>query len=418
MAKEWLRLKADYNEYDEDGEKKKGIMNKIESLLPGLAEMGLDLIPGFNAGFSRSENSLTMAEEASTWSVLNDRTLNEIIPGYLSSILQELEITRTGNSEIERTVFNFEKGQFTRESELKEDIMERILPKRETESVRAELLEAVDALDSDKKLSPDAREALSRQMLLDTAENKGFNPVRYFTPSGLNHVSDPVVRDEIIKHITDTFLDSNGKFRKDDAKASEKRLAVSKKVKTAQGYLPNYKERTLGISNTYGSDIATQMGLFTNNQKGAGKTLKELAAEEKEEKKQLSRMTPEERIAYKEAKKADNEIEYGSRIGNHKGILSNIANGEDILGTTGRTPTSGFRSNKTTDLDTITDHAFAIRGYQEESVEWLSKIWTRIDECCNTKGDSGMAPSDAPNISPAPSSPSITPDRSAIKKKT
>lgn len=408
LARDKLKELANWSEYDEEGNKKTGIGAILGNVASRAAEIGLEFIPGYSAGFSKSDSSITLAEETATWSLLSDRTLNEIIPGYLSSILQELEMSRTGIDDLERVVYNFEKGSFTRESDLKKDILSRILPDREVASVKEELMEVIKLIDPKSELSDVARESLTKQMLMDIASGIGFNPQKYFTPNGLREIDDPDIKEEIIRHIAGVFFDNDGKF-KDNNEATSIRNKANNRFTSAKGYLPEYKSRTLAMSSVYGTGMMNEMGLFTENEFAAGKSLAEIKREEAREKKLLGTMTPEERIAYREEKEASKNVDYDSRVGNVKGLINTMVTGEDLNGGfSGFKPTKGFRSasskssvdetnfkpipsieEKIIDIRNILD---SVKDTNTSSSEWLDKIYNKLKDCCKGKPDDG-APS-------------------------
>lgn len=106
------------------------------------------------------------------------RTLNSIIPGLLSRILQSSEGIRTGKMD-ERLVFNTDRNEFTSFSTAANDVYDKVL-RQSRENFAPMVNNLVDKIDEGKELSPAARSLLRQTLLKDVGgAGSGFTPRRY-----------------------------------------------------------------------------------------------------------------------------------------------------------------------------------------------------------------------------------------------
>lgn len=125
------------------------------------------------------------ADDAVVFNAQTRRSINEIIPGFLSRMLRELSIIRTGDDSIPLVTYNLSKGMFTTSTERSNDIKRRLIEKGGKESTRNDLDRIAATIDPKGQLSPSARKALEGQLIHNARETKGFrvenlaNPAQY-----------------------------------------------------------------------------------------------------------------------------------------------------------------------------------------------------------------------------------------------
>ena len=101
-----------------------------------------------------------------------DRSLNEAIPGYLARIWREVRILRTGDAKTPLVVYDFGRGRFTGDNTLRQTVKEQIIPARNVARTQENLDEILQQVDPNNTMSPEAREALKRRLLINSSENK------------------------------------------------------------------------------------------------------------------------------------------------------------------------------------------------------------------------------------------------------
>lgn len=128
----------DFNITDPKGAGKKvynGIMRLFQSIVPG-------------AGVDTSMERVTAKDLNSPYVITRrtDKSLNEIIPGYLSRILREIQVLRTGNEKIELTEYSYSSNKFTSKSKSLLEIKKKLLPANvtHTETSMGNILKEVD----------------------------------------------------------------------------------------------------------------------------------------------------------------------------------------------------------------------------------------------------------------------------------
>ena len=142
------------------------------------------------------------------------KSINVIMPGILTRILQSLEFSRTGRDP-GRLVWNSERNAFTVQKQRTSDVAEAILGTSAIQSIRDAANNMVDRVDPDKKLSAEARRALADTLIKQADEGAAFSPSKL--ASGHVDFSDnPLLHSEIASHFRDRYqADAFGQTKKD-----------------------------------------------------------------------------------------------------------------------------------------------------------------------------------------------------------
>ena len=136
-----------------------GIMSFIQDALPGTGiDKGLATFKGkdMDSPFHFTRRT--------------DRSINDIIPGYLARIFRELQVTRTKNTKIPLLQFSHDKGTFTTSTALEKEIISKVAPKdavRRTDNNLERILKEIDP--EGKKLSKEGRAVLKKRLLHNSA---------------------------------------------------------------------------------------------------------------------------------------------------------------------------------------------------------------------------------------------------------
>jgi len=127
------------------------------------------------AQFGRSSkmqvDSAETLQEGSIFTRQSNRTLNEVIPGYLARIFRELQVMRTGNDKIDLTTFDHDAGRFSKSADMKSSIIGGMFgssQRQRLDDQRDNLISMIDP--NGKKLSKEDREELFRFLLRDNMD--------------------------------------------------------------------------------------------------------------------------------------------------------------------------------------------------------------------------------------------------------
>jgi muramidase (phage lysozyme) len=132
------------------------IMRGLQSILPSL---------NVDSSFNRLTGKDLSAVQPFT--LKTERSINEIIPGYLSRILQEIQIIRTGNPNIDRVEYDQDKGRFTGKTKLLKSIASRVYNDNDAKRTNDILDKIIDKIDSqsEDKLSEEERISIKQAFL-------------------------------------------------------------------------------------------------------------------------------------------------------------------------------------------------------------------------------------------------------------
>lgn len=100
-----------------------------------------------------------------TFNRRTNRSITDIIPGYLARIYREIKILRTGDETQQLVEFDFTNNKFEESSTVRKNILGKLVNKGDKDWLKRELEEMVNELDKDKKLSPEQRMALGKLMM-------------------------------------------------------------------------------------------------------------------------------------------------------------------------------------------------------------------------------------------------------------
>jgi hypothetical protein len=169
------------------------------------------VVPQYSLNNQLKDGGYHTIDKQAAFNQLTQRSITEIIPGYLSRILQETRMIRTGRDDIERETFDITKGVFTGKGAALKAQSDRIVTAQQRAGVSASIQDALAKFGAGD-LSPEAQEALSSRLLKDAATNGRFDPGAYANASGYDQKTDSKTTDELRKFFANKFdLDENGK---------------------------------------------------------------------------------------------------------------------------------------------------------------------------------------------------------------
>lgn len=141
--------------------------------------------------YSGDPNDPNTLRSASQFSRQNSKSLNEIIPGYLARIFREIQVLRTGDTNIGLTTYDYNKNKFLDSKNVAKSALKSILGDNNKEAHQEKIKELFGDLDKDGQLSEEERDTLVKFL---TSENfKGnmmsqerLTNARIYSKSGLD----------------------------------------------------------------------------------------------------------------------------------------------------------------------------------------------------------------------------------------
>ena len=157
--------------------------------LASLITMLQDALPG--SGIDTKANLFKGKDMAAPMSYNRraDKSITEIIPGFLSRILQEVQMMRTGNPNIELTKYDYESNRFTSTSKLAKSIFKEVINKDGVSRTKDELNKLLDLIDPNKQLSEQARVELKKKLLKSSANKEEVNKSNLASSYAYDHLS-------------------------------------------------------------------------------------------------------------------------------------------------------------------------------------------------------------------------------------
>ena len=133
------------------------------------------------------------------------KAITDIIPGFLSRILREVQIIRTGDDTTELTNFSFETGQFEGAGVGRERLKEKLMGKRVVDPVREETDKIYKSLVGEAELSISAQTALKRYIFVKTTNNDVLNPATLASFASDLTSQNPADVDEVRNAVKEHF---------------------------------------------------------------------------------------------------------------------------------------------------------------------------------------------------------------------
>lgn len=159
-----------------------------------------------------NQSGFQNSDQPAQFNQMTQRSVVEVIPGYLGRILKEVRSIRTG-TDVPMEVYNFSKGMFTSDKAAQKDLANRIVTPQAKDALRWTARDAVQLMDSDGNLSKSARVALAKQLTRDAAANRHFDPTRYASEDHYDNESD-AVKTELSRHFKRRYdFNKDGKLR-------------------------------------------------------------------------------------------------------------------------------------------------------------------------------------------------------------
>ncbi len=210
---------------------------------------------------------------ATSFDIMTRRSIVEIIPGYLSRMLQQLEIFNNQDPNTERLQYSVDGEDFVRASTQADRVREAVFSTRDRERLSESTVDVINSIDPEDVLSADAKEAFSIQILTDLRNGRGYFPERYYKDSTFTEVSDSNVIDEIRDFVKERYtINSEGKVGS-NLTATQNALKDNQAVKRLQDHLPNLQESVNEAVSVGDKDALRESGLITKAEDGVTDTV-------------------------------------------------------------------------------------------------------------------------------------------------
>jgi predicted chitinase len=112
--------------------------------------------------------------EPSYFSRQSAKSLNEIIPGYLARILRELQVTRTGDPNVEMTHYDYTKNKFDTQSNVRTNAFKSLVKDNERKWTTESIDSLIDEVTTKtgKTLTPEQKKILGSQLLRNNVKGR------------------------------------------------------------------------------------------------------------------------------------------------------------------------------------------------------------------------------------------------------
>lgn len=217
-------------------------------------------IPEYSLQNKLEEGSFNTLERPVPFNHLSQRSLVEIIPGYLSRLLHETRMMRTGDESIEREVYDITKGRFVKMTDSRRGMRSRIVSDTEREGIRSTLDNVINTYDQDGELSADATAALRDRLMTDAAQGGRFDVESYMRGEFNENVAEET-RDELVNFFRRQFdADADGKLTPgvENYRRENDYGQVFRQLKEV---MPNSKEAIERVHGTGSQELLREMGI-------------------------------------------------------------------------------------------------------------------------------------------------------------
>jgi hypothetical protein len=245
-------------EYTQDLNQSSGWRGVLQNFVRSVA-------PSYYQDDEIKDGTYQSINKEATFNQLTQRSIVDIIPGYLSRILHEARMIRTGRDDLEREVYDITTGKFTGVGSAAKAMAGRVVNETTRRQINTTLDDVVDRYDPDGKLSPAAREALRERLLRDAATNGRFDPGKYASGSGYgSNVTDEAI-EELSGFFNNIFdLDADGKIAKDVE--NRRRLnAYSNVFLELRNIIPDPRKEIRRVHGVGSQELLRELGLVSTH---------------------------------------------------------------------------------------------------------------------------------------------------------
>lgn len=246
-----------------------GVFDGIKSLL-GLGDLA------FKENTKVRSNSIDDIEQQAVFNLQTRRTINEVLPGWLGRIHNEIRMQRMGVDGLEPMRWSFESNSFEETSQSRERIKKRLFNEDQLKRTSGDVDEVINQIDPDGKLS-----AGSRKQLREYLASMAFSPDKRISMetlsehrSGLDAGTKAEI-DAMVEELKagrmDIFSDTvagdiSRDFRGNMAE-QQRRLNINRAMDNLRSGAPNAFADVLKYAKAGDMEVLAQLGLVERNDK-------------------------------------------------------------------------------------------------------------------------------------------------------
>lgn len=232
----------------------------------GLQNLVRSIVPTHFLDDDLTEGSYQNIEKQASFNHLTQRSLVEIIPGYLSRILHEVRIARTGDESLEREVYDITKGTWTTLTGAKTALAGRVITETQRRGIQTTVGLVMDEYDPNRELSPEARSALRDRLLRDASMNRHFDPARYQDRHSYGQGVDGETLDELQRFFSERIaVDERGRVQRDATNLQELNR-LSDAFLQLRAVLPDPRDELRRITGMGSQELLRDLGLIYTSQ--------------------------------------------------------------------------------------------------------------------------------------------------------
>lgn len=195
-----------FQDYTQESLDDTGTVGGLKRILRGIA-------PRYFLDDEITEGSYQTIDREAAFNQLTQRSITDIIPGYLSRILHETRMLRTGDESSEREVYDITSGKFTGLKSAQAGVRGRVVNEVQRQNINNTLDSVVSRYDTEGELSEAAQETLRERLLRDAAEGGRFDARKYTAGEGYATDANSESVDELTQFFKARFeLDDKGKL--------------------------------------------------------------------------------------------------------------------------------------------------------------------------------------------------------------
>ncbi len=237
-------LAQDINYYKENGlsmvenfsrrgyDNSKGpLANMVMSLFKDAIRGNLESGTGNNSLITKGLNDIRGAE---TFNNQTQKSITEVIPGLLSRILREVQITRTGDENTDLTEYDYTKNKFSTKNDIKETIKNSLFDGKRSGYIKTEFDYFLKSNKIDDNFSEKQKLVLARAMLANRKDDGVFDK-DFFTNS--DNFKD--LRDSERDHLTSAF---DKYYSAGDVEDSGRELEIKKRRAKMASWSQNFSD--------------------------------------------------------------------------------------------------------------------------------------------------------------------------------
>ena len=187
------------------------------------------------------------------------RSISEVIPGFLSRILQELQITRTGNEGQGLTEFNYLNGKFSSKKDVAESIKGRLKSASEAFRFSRKLSKTTDKLLQGQEFSQKTKEEVGEFLRDMSFKKQKFDPKLFLKSTRFENIPSTD------KKLLEEFL--NSKYSKETPEGAKQTYDFGSRMKEVQNSIADVRGQIELISKAGYDDILEELDLI---KRGAG----------------------------------------------------------------------------------------------------------------------------------------------------